>query len=180
MPKSKPKSNKFKYIIFVLFGIFVAISFLTEYKPGIQIAKNFGTFGFDLIKMLPFIFILIGLFDVWVKKETVEKHLGEGGSLAGYLWVILLAGTTVGGLYMAFPVAATLRKKGARISIIFAYLSAASSARVTMSFFEASFVGIKFTLIRLLITVPLILLFAEALQKWDKKEDSFKPDKTVL
>jgi len=179
MPKSKPKSNKFKYIIFVLFGIFVAVSFIAKYKPGMQIAENFSTFGFDLIKMLPFIFILIGLFDVWIKKETVEKHLGEGGSLVGYLWVILLAGTTVGGLYMAFPVAAALRKKGARISIIFVYLSAASSARVTMSFFEASFVGVKFTFIRLLITVPLILLFAEALRKWDKKENSLETNKTT-
>ncbi|MDI6701286.1 MAG: hypothetical protein QME48_08705 [bacterium] len=53
------------------------------------------------------------------EKETVEKHFGEAAGIRGYVWAALLAGTTVGGLYVAFPVAYSLYKKGAKLSIIF-------------------------------------------------------------
>ena len=65
----------------------------------------------------------------------------------GQYW---LAGTTVGGLYVAFPVASTLYRKGAKLSIIFTYIGASAVCRVPMMFFEASFLGIKFTLVRVI------------------------------
>ncbi len=39
----------------------------------------------------------MGLFEVWVKRETVEKHLGEGSGFKGHLWAIVLASTMGGG-----------------------------------------------------------------------------------
>ncbi len=38
--------------------------------------------------------------------------------MRGYLWSILLAATTVGGTYVAIPVANALYHKGARYSMI--------------------------------------------------------------
>ena len=72
--------------------------------------------------------------------------------------MILLAGTTVGGLYVAFPVAHSLYKKGAGLSVIFTYIGAAAICRIPMTIFEASFLGIKFTLIRWLVSLPLIIV----------------------
>ncbi len=71
---------------------------------------------------------------------------------------MLLAGTTVGGLYVAFPVAYSLYSKGAKLSVIFTYLGAAAICRVPMTIFEASFMGIKFTAIRLLVSLPLVIV----------------------
>ena len=71
---------------------------------------------------------------------------------------MLLAGTTVGGLYVAFPVAYSLYSKGAKLSVIFTYLGAAAICRVPMAIFEASFMGIKFTRIRLLVSLPLVIV----------------------
>jgi uncharacterized membrane protein YraQ (UPF0718 family) len=71
---------------------------------------------------------------------------------------VLLAGTTVGGLYVAFPVAYSLYSKGAKLSVIFTYLGAAAICRVPMTIFEASFMGIKFTTIRLLVSLPLVIV----------------------
>ncbi|MDZ7723382.1 MAG: permease [candidate division KSB1 bacterium] len=115
-----------------------------------------------LPQALPII-VLIGLFKVWVKKETVEKHLGQRSGLRGHFWGILLAGTTVGGLYVAFPVAAALYHKGARLAVIFSYISAAAIVRIPMTNFEASFLGIKFSLLRLAVSLPLLLLTSELL-----------------
>ena len=111
-------------------------------------------------------FILLGLFEVWVKRETVEKHLGEKSSFLSYLWVILLAGTTVGGLYLAFPVAYTIYKKGARLSVIFTYIGASAVCRIPMTTFEASFLGLKFTLVRLLVSIPLIIISSLIMEKF--------------
>lgn len=122
-----------------------------------------------MLKILPCAFILIGLFEVWVKRETVEKHFGEESGLKGYLWAVLLAGTTVGGLYVAFPVAYSLHSKGARLSVIFTYLGAAAICRVPMTIFEASFLGIKFTAIRLFVSLPLVILSSILLEDYLKK-----------
>jgi len=129
-----------------------------EFQPGRQIGQNFFSFSLEMLKLLPCAFILIGLFEVWVKKESVEKHLGKGSGILGYFWVILLAGTTIGGLYVAFPVAYSLFKKGAKLSVTFTYIGASAICRVPMTIFESSFLGIKFSLIRLAISVPLVIL----------------------
>ena len=121
-----------------------------------------------MMTFLPLVFILIGLFEVWVKQEVIEKHLGEKSRFLGYFWALLLAGTAIGGLYVAFPVASSLYKKGARTSIIFTYIGAAAVCRVPMTLFEASYLGLKFTLIRLLLAIPLIIFSSILFEKYLK------------
>ena len=138
--------------------LFVAASFVFDYQPGREIGSNFASFSFEMLKILPCAFILIGLFQVWVKRETVEKHLGEESGIKGYIWALLLAGTTVGGLYVAFPVAYALYSKGAKLSAVFTYIGASAICRVPMFIYEASFLGIKFSVIRLIVSLPLVVV----------------------
>ena len=138
--------------------LFLIVSLLFSFNPGKEIGYNFISFSVDMLKILPGAFILIGLFEVWVKREMIERHFGEGSGFKGYLWGILLAGTTIGGLYVAFPVAYSLYSKGAKLSVIFTYLGAAAICRVPMTIFEASFLGIKFTAIRWLVSLPLVVI----------------------
>ena len=151
-----------------LFGYicFVAASFSLNFNPGKLIGINFYSFSMEMLKLLPCAFILIGLFEVWVKRKTVEKHFGTESGLRGYVWTILLAGTTVGGLYVAFPVAYSLHSKGAKLSIIFTYIGASAICRMPMTIFEASFMGIKFSLIRLLASVPLVIATSIILENY--------------
>ena len=160
------KPGKRNAVILVAYAIFLIVSFLIEFKPGQQIGLNFSSFALTMLRIVPFAFILIGLFEVWVKKETVEKHLGIESGIRGYLWAILLSGTTVGGIYVAFPVAYSLYKKGARLSVIFTYLSSAAITRIPMAIFEASILGVKFTTIRFLVSLPLIILSSILLEKY--------------
>jgi len=138
--------------------LFLIISLAVGFRPGEEIGHNFAWLCMAMLKILPGAFILIGLFEVWVKRETIEKHFGEESGIRGYLWAVLLAGTTVGGLYLAFPVAYSLYHKGAKLSVIFTYLGAAAICRLPMTIFEASFLGIKFTVIRLLVSLPLVVV----------------------
>lgn len=157
--------------LFLSYFLFIAMSFVLNYSVGEIIGKNFLTFALSMIKIVPVAFILIGLFEVWIKRETIEKHLGDNSSWRGYFWGILLAGTTVGGLYVAFPIAAVLYKKGAKLSVVFTYVGAAAVCRIPMMIFEASFLGMKFTLLRLMVSVPLIIISSIILGNALKKTD---------
>ncbi|MDK2985280.1 MAG: hypothetical protein PWQ96_922 [Clostridia bacterium] len=150
--------KNFKIIVFTAYFLFIIFSFILNFNPGKEIGNNFLVFLLDMLKILPCAFILIGLFEVWVKRETVEKHFGDESGIRGYLWGILLAGTSVGGLYVSFPVAYSLYNKGAKLSIIFTYISASGICRIPMTIFEASFIGIKFTIIRFLVSLPLVII----------------------
>ena len=152
------RSTVIRITIISCYIIFLIASFALGFEPGKEISHNFASFSWDMLKILPAAFLLIGLFEVWVKRGTVEKHLGEGSGFRGYLWAVLLSGTTVGGLYVAFPVAYSLYNKGAKLGVIFTYLGASAICRVPMTIFEASFLGIKFSLIRLLVSIPLVII----------------------
>ncbi len=149
---------KFPVILIIAYAVFIVFSLVSGFQPGKDIGSNFLSFTLSMLKILPGAFILIGLFQVWVSKERVEKHLGEDSSIMSFLWVMLLAGTTVGGLYVAFPVAWALYEKGARLQVVLAYIGFAAVCRIPMIIFEASFMGIKFTLVRLLVSIPLVVI----------------------
>ena len=167
----KIRKKHIKYIFIAAYVIFILISLLFNFDSGNQIGANSANFVLELLKVLPCAFILIGLFEVWVKKEKVEKYFGEKSGFMGYFWSIILAGSTVGGLYVAFPVAYSLRNKGAKLSIVFTYVGAAAICRIPMTIFEASFMGLKFTLIRLIVSLPLVILSSILLGKYLEKHD---------
>ena len=176
------KLSKRNAVILVAYAIFLMVSFLIEFEPGQQIGLNFSGFALTMLSIVPFAFIIIGLFEVWVKRETVEKHLGVESGIRGYLWAILLSSTTVGGIYVAFPVSYSLYRKGARLSVIFTYLSSAAITRIPMAVFEASLLGVKFTIIRFLVSLPLVILSSILLEKYLTKH-GFKmshPDKQAI
>jgi len=154
----KLKNNTIRTLAIASYFIAILGAFIFDFNPGKQIGYNFSAFAIEMLKVLPCAFLLIGLFEVWVKKESIEKHLGKDSGMRAYIWMILLAGTTVGGLYVAFPVAYSLFKKGAKLSVIFTYVGASAVCRIPMMIFEASFMGIKFTLIRLIVSIPLVVL----------------------
>jgi uncharacterized membrane protein YraQ (UPF0718 family) len=160
-----------KLAVLVGYLAFIAVSMVINFSPGKQIGSNFIYFWADLIKVLPFAFVLIGLFEVWVNRETVERHLGEKSEARGYLWALVLSGITVGGVFVAFPVAYSLHKKGAAFGVIFTYIGASAVCRVPMNLFELSFMGIKFTAIRLAVSLPLVILSSVLLARYLKKQN---------
>ncbi len=96
----------------ISFVVFSICSYFLEFKPGLVIFSNFNEFFIEMISFIPFLFIIIGLFDVWFPKEVLEKHIGRESGVKGVFLVILLAMFQAGPLYGAFPVAYVLYKKG--------------------------------------------------------------------
>ncbi|MFH1429518.1 MAG: permease [Candidatus Margulisiibacteriota bacterium] len=161
------KTYLFDTIIIVLFAIFCIFSFSINYQPGIEIARdNFGAFTREMLAFLPLMFVMIGLFDVWFPRENIERHIGKGSGIKGTFWVIILANLQAGPLYGAFPVACLLWKKGASIRNVFIYLGAFSAFKIPMLTFEIGFLGLKFSLLRTLFTIPAFILIAIVMEKY--------------
>jgi uncharacterized membrane protein YraQ (UPF0718 family) len=160
-----------KYGIIIIFGVFVGVSRLLPVSHSEAIRKNFFDFLREMLTFLPCMFVLIGLFDVWVPKETIQKHTGEASGMKGTLVVILLAMLQAGPLYGAFPVAAILWKKGCSLRNIFIYLGAFSTLKIPMLAFEIGFLGLKFSVLRTLITLPVFFAIAEIMASYLRHQD---------
>lgn len=167
---------KKNYIAFSLFLGFIGVSLAAQFDLGVRIGENFWLFAWDMLRILPPAFLLIGLFDVWASREMIEKNFGNVSGFKKYIWGILLAATTVGGTFVAFPVANALYHKGADYSAIFTYVTAASLVMIPMSIMEASILGIRFTLIRLGVSLPLVIFSSMLLGAYFKGRHYVLPD----
>ncbi|MDD3168035.1 MAG: permease [Eubacteriales bacterium] len=125
----------------------------------------------DMLSVIPPIFILLGLLDVWVKRETMVRFMGEGSGFIGVLLAFFIGSAAAGPLYGAFPVAGVLLKKGSKLSNVFIMIGAWSTTKIPLLLFEASALGIKFTIIRLLLDVVGIAAIAYFTEKILSQEE---------
>lgn len=170
----KNNFNKFKqYIWLSLYFVLTIFSFIFGFNPGKEVFGNFTKFFIEMIIFVPFLFIIVGLFDVWFPKEKIEKYIGKESGLKGMLLVIILAMLQAGPLYGAFPIAYILFKKGASIKNIFIYLGAFTSLKIPMLGIEIGYLGIGFTLARTLISLPLFIGIGYFME-WYLKDREFK------
>lgn len=166
----KKKQKKFMLVVIIVL-ILIVFSFIKDVEFGKQASKYLGNNIIEMLQILPCAFILISLFDNWVSREKVEKHLGSSSGITGYLWVLFLGGMSVGGAYVIFPLAASLRRKGASLKIVFAYLAFGGIVRIPMTMFELSFLGPLFTSVRLLTAIPLAMISGMLLGKMLEKKE---------
>ncbi|OIO03057.1 permease [Candidatus Desantisbacteria bacterium CG_4_10_14_0_8_um_filter_48_22] len=154
-----------QYCIF--FGLAALTLLIYRWQPGkaISIWKTSGNYFFEMLGILPSILILLGLMDAWVPKKIIERLLGKDSGISG-IGVAILAGTAAAGpLYVAFPVAASLLKKGARISNVAIFLCSWAAIKIPMVMFEIKFLGWQFTGLRLLLTVPSAIFIGLIMEK---------------
>jgi uncharacterized membrane protein YraQ (UPF0718 family) len=172
--------KKYKWAI-LLFIITMAIYFYDQ---------PLGTKAFSLslsniqtmLKILPPIFILVGLLDVWVPKETMIKYMGHNSGIKGAAIAFFLGSAAAGPLYGAFPIAALLLKKGARLAYVLFFLGVWGSTKLPMVLFEIASLGYKFTLIHISISIPAYLFtsfFIEKILSSDYIEEIYKKAATL-
>lgn len=114
----------------------------------------------EMLSVIPPIFILLGLLDVWVQRETMIKLMGEKSGLVGILIAFFLGSAAAGPLYAAFPIAGVLLRKGSKFSNVLIFMGAWSTTKIPMLLFEASAMGWKFMMTRFVIDIPGIILIA--------------------
>lgn len=133
---------------------------------GDKVAEVSWNFFLEMLYILPAVLVLMGLFAVWVSRDKVVKYLGEGSGIKGLLLSMALGALPTGPLYVAFPMGGMLIKKGARIANVMAFFSAWACIKLPQELVEFQFMGWRFAVTRLLLTIFLIgamCLFGEYL-----------------
>ena len=73
----------------------------------------------EMFGVIPPIFVLLGLSDVWVDRKTMMKYTGTGSGIRGALISFLFGSAAAGPLYAAFPIASMMLKKGSSLFNMF-------------------------------------------------------------
>lgn len=172
MKKLKFVIKRYKiFIMLILANALVVVLYPEIGMRSVEISVNSAV---EMLSILPPIFILLGLLDVWVERETMMKYMGEKSGIIGVLIAFLLGSAAAGPLYAAFPVAMVLLKKGSRLSYVLIMIGAWSTTKIPLLLFEASSMGLKFTVLRFALNILGIGIIAYTTEKLLSKEDKDK------
>ncbi|HHY10265.1 MAG TPA: permease [Firmicutes bacterium] len=154
-----------KYSIFLVVVVLLGLTFLWDGEVGREAVSTVKFSLKEMLIILPPVFILLGLLDVWVPRDTMVKFMGEGSGFVGALLAFFLGSAAAGPLYVVFPVAAAFMKKDVKFANILILIGAWSATKIPMVLFEYGALGPQFTLARLLINIPIVLVIAYVLNR---------------
>ena len=162
------------FLLLVLANIIIGLILPDIGKKSLELTKaNL----LEMLSVIPPIFVLLGLLDVWVDRATMMKYTGKGSGLKGVLIAFLLGSAAAGPLYAAFPVAGVMMKKGSSLMNVFIFIGAWSTTKIPMLTFEAASLGLPFTLTRLALSIAGITAIAIITQRSlneTQKEELYK------
>ena len=101
---------------------------LVNTNIGYRSLENTWTNTKEMLAIIPPVFILLGLLDVWVEREVMIKYMGEGSGVRGILIAFLLGSAAAGPLYAAFPIAGMMIRKGSCFRNVFIFVGAWSTS----------------------------------------------------
>ena len=159
------KNKKGSFIVLtgiILTAVILLIFYPENRAPSIEASLNLLK---ELILILPAVMILMGLFSVWVSKEIVVKYLGHASGIKGLGLALFVGMMPTGPLYIAFPMASMLLKKGARVANIIIFLSAWACIKLPQELVELRFMGFKFMVIRLSFTIFMVVIMGLIIEK---------------
>ena len=138
-------------LIFIILGIF---------SPDTATRSTYVTWEYfkEMVFILPPVFILMGLMEVWLPKDTIQKWLGNDSGFRGGVFSLALGTLPTGPLYVAFPLAASLLHKGASITNVVIFLGSWAALKIPQLMIEVKFLGWNFALLRFVLTTFALLM----------------------
>jgi len=163
--KKTPRQWLFDYrwvLIIAVADLLVWIFWPAQAAP---VLRNTWDYLVEMVVILIPVAVLMGLFEVWVPKQLIGKYLGRESGGKGILLALLFGSAPTGPLYVAFPIAAMLLKKGASPFNVIILLNAWAAIKIPQLLIEANFLGPAFMLVRLALTLPSVILMGWLIQK---------------
>ena len=112
----------------------------------------------EMALIIPPVFILMGLMEIWIPKDKIKKWLGSGTGIKGAAISVVLGTLPTGPLYIAFPMTASLIRKGASLTNMVLFLGSWAALKIPQLMVEIKFLGIPFTMLRFSLTLVALLL----------------------
>lgn len=158
-----------RYRMFLLFsGVGMALLLIAP-DTGLKALSLTWDNVVEMLSFLPPIFVLLGLLDVWVDRETMMKYMGDNSGLRGHLLAFILGSAAAGPLYAAFPMAGVMLKKSASMMNVFIFIGAWSTTKIPLIMFETATLGFRFMILRLGFNIIGIFIIAKILNVGARK-----------
>ena len=97
------------WFLFISVVITLVVYGLNTAKGAIVAKTVYATF-FEVLDIIVAVSIFIGLFQVWVKPQTIVKLLGKGSGLKGFVLVCTFPILMGGSLFTVFPLLKALKE----------------------------------------------------------------------
>jgi len=124
----------------------------------------------EMLEILPAVFVLAGLINIWVPPELIIRNFGKQAGIKGNLISIFIGSVSAGPIYAAFPVTLSLYKKGASLANTIIIISSWAVIKIPMLIVESKFLGLEFALTRYFLTIPGIIILGNLCEKLINKE----------
>jgi uncharacterized membrane protein YraQ (UPF0718 family) len=160
-----------RYRFFIIVVVAVAVMMVINRSIAFEAMSISWEAFLEMAFIVPPIFILLGLLDIWVPRQTMVKYMGEDAGFKGIVLAFVIGSAAAGPLYGAFPVAAIFMKKGVKFSNVLIFIGAWSTTKIPMFLFELSSLGARFAVTRLLVDIPGIIIMSYVLTRMISKEE---------
>lgn len=141
----------------------VLVTLFPDRRP--RVMERSLDFLIEMATILPAVVVLLGLFSAFVPKQLIASYLGAASGVKGFFLSLGLGTLPTGPLYVAFPIAAAMIKKGASVRNMIVFLTAWASVKLPQEMVEIQFMGVEFAAMRLLLTVAAAALIGWITQK---------------
>lgn len=113
-----------------------------------------------ILKIIPvfiMVFLLLALFNYFIKPKQLARHLGKESGIKGWFIAVFAGIISTGPIYMWYPLLNELKKHGARSGIIatFLYTRAVKPAMIPLMIF---YFGLVFTLVLTVVMIVFSIL----------------------
>lgn len=159
--------NKKLAISIISLAIIILTIFVIIYFKQIQshiIELDFKQ-AFMMLLFLPGFFIITGLVEAWLPTKLIQKHLGKHSGIKGSMYSFLIGSLMIGPLYLAFPIALVLLKKGISKFNITLFIGAWAAFPIAIEIFEIQFMGLKFFILRAILSIIFVVLMSFIMNK---------------
>jgi len=154
-------------IIIAIIYLLLAVWLTDTAERSLLVAIDYAK---EMVFIMPPVFILMGLLEVWIPKDKIQKWLGTRSGIRGIILSFLMGTLPTGPLYVAFPMTASLLKKGASISNMVVFLGSWAALKIPQLLVEIKFLGGTFTSLRFGLTLTIIIIIGIIMEILFKKD----------
>lgn len=152
------KSILKKWKVPLIMGVVYLAVLMLKRETGEASLGVAGNYAKEMVLIMPAVLLLMGLIEVWVPKERIQQWLGKGSGIRGVALSVALGTLPTGPLYAAFPMTASLLKKGARISNAVIFMGSWAALKIPQMLVEIEFMGFGFAALRFTLTLIAIMI----------------------
>lgn len=146
------------YLIIAI--VLLGISFIREKQRSKEALKATFRIFYVVLPVLIFVFVLMGLIEAYISRETIVSILGQKSGILGILYAEIVGSIALFMPPAVFPFGGYLHDNGASYGSVAGFVFTAILIGVTTLPVEIKFLGKRFTIFRNIFTFVLAFFIA--------------------